>query len=194
MQTTKHKKIKKNVSHAGEHYMPQDAMSLKILAQRRDHLAKKIAVTKVESQNIKYIRFKLNNEFYGIPYVYANEVLQHINLSKLPLAPPFIAGVMNRRGAIIAIFNLKAFFNISTAEEDSSQHVIVIKGKEATVGILADSIEGGDEYNPSLLDEPLAFNTMITPDNLLGLHQGDTAIINIENLMANCQDKLTHLK
>lgn len=167
--------------------MPQDEDALHILHSRAQQFA--ISNTKQDStQNdgVKYICFSLGNthERYGIPYHYATEVISNVKPSKLPKAPKHIAGVINRRGNLIAVIDLKYFFHTNLPDSNKNTYIIVITAKDTTIGILADNIEGSYVYEPSQLDPPFTFLDLIKPELIIGLHQGVTAIINVEALIS----------
>jgi len=178
----------KNKKSLSADFMPNSASDLNILRQRAEFLAKQ-DITDTENKNlISYIRFRLGeNEHYGIPYHHAKEVMRNIIPTILPNVPRFIAGVINRRGALIAVVDLKQLFHSSATKYDKEAHVIIIEGKDITIGVLTNNIEGSGEYDPNLLDAPLHFNNAIKSNYILGLHHGTTAIIQVEAVIADCE-------
>jgi purine-binding chemotaxis protein CheW len=170
--------------------MPHDADSQHILHMRAQFLAtSKIKQDDLETSadGIKYICFNLGNaqERYGLPYQFVKEVINNVRPTKLPTAPNHIAGVINRRGNLIAVIDLKHFFHTKLPECEKDAYIIVITVNDMTVGILADGIEGSNIYDPTKLDPPFTFLDIIKPDFIIGLHQGVTAIINVEVLMSS---------
>lgn len=183
------KTLKKIFLSASE-LMPNDAESTRILRSRSNYLSLRKQDKATKEGLIPYIKFRLGlNEWYGIPYSCTQEVMQHVVPTKLPFAPASVAGVINRRGALLAVFDLKKVFNIKSSSTEAT-HTILISIGEMRVGILVDSIEGSDAYNPLMLDVALTSESINMPDYILGLHQGVTAIINIEPLLSDLQQQL----
>jgi len=181
-----HTKIR---SESGARFMPQGKVAHRILRERAERLAKPRISDTVSEEATTYIRFQLGekNEFYGIPYTCAKEVLQHVTPTPIPYAPSFIAGVINRRGVLLAVLDLKKFFFNVTTEYNANAYIIIVTAHGMTVGVLADYVSGSDTFEPTLLDMPLQTEGGIKPEYVIGLHQGMTAILNIEALMGDPQ-------
>lgn len=176
-------KYKINKASAAD-FMPQGEVEKQILVKRANQLAK-IEINKAEQESLtKYIRFRLGqNEVYGIPYEKTKEVMNNRLLTRMPNVPLVVAGVINRRGALIAVIDLKKVFHITAVEEEKSKYIIIVTGGDMVVGILVDDIEGSDVYNSSLLDPPVV-SQEIPPEYILGINQGNTTIINIDSILA----------
>ena len=167
--------------------MPKNKEATRILRERAIYLARHERDNKKEEGLVSYIRFRLGaKECYGIPYLYIKEVIQHLTPTKVPFAPYYVAGIINRRGALLPVFDLKLFFHIQPSPVEHT-HIILISSGNTTVGILADDIDGSDTYDPALLDASLTSADLINPDYIMGLHQGVTAIINVAAILADPQ-------
>jgi purine-binding chemotaxis protein CheW len=167
-------------------FMPKDEVSQDILMKRSKLLEVKPDVNGGHQISlINYIQFQLgNNELYGIPYEKIMEVMNNFLLTPIPNLPPFIAGIINMRGTLISVINLKILFGMSDAVEVKNSQIIITHKDSMIVGILVDNIIGSDFYDSSLLDLPIA-SPSITSKFLLGIHQGRTAIINVESILSN---------
>ena len=164
--------------------MPKNKEAARVLCERANYLARNEINNKEKAGVISYIKFRLGtNERYGIPYLYAKEVIQYVPPTKVPFVPDYIAGVINRRGGLLPVFDLKQLFHIQSTPAEYT-HIILIAYNNMTVGVLADSIEGSDTYEPSTLDASLTSEALIKPDYIVGLHQGVTAIINVKAILS----------
>lgn len=187
MQTTINKK--RHLSNAAD-LMPHTELADKILRLR----AERLAVRETDQIDVKslvnYIHFRLNNEHYGIPYTCATEVMHNVVITKVPCAPDYIAGVINRRGALIAVIDLKQFFNIKTTTSSQEKQSIIIVGNEGmTAGFIVDYIEGSKLYNKQTLDNAIPSQGVKKTEYILGIHDGLTTIINVESIMLDTQQK-----
>lgn len=160
---------------------------MRVLIDRAKRFSKTINPQyEATAELISYVRFRLGlNEFYGIPYQYAKEVMQHVNITPLPGAPSCIAGVINRRGNLIAILDLKKLFNLTSSDYEKDVSIIVITAKNITIGILADQIEGSHVYESIATKNFSAMDGAIKSDYILGLDNGLTAILNIEKVLSD---------
>lgn len=164
--------------------MPHGIEEQAILRLRTELFAA-VEIKDFNEDGTSYIRFSLGEacESYGVPYQFAQEIIHNELPTKLPGVPPCIAGVINRRGSLIAVVDLKKFFHTQLSDYNEDSYIIVITANGMTMGILADTIEGNAFYEPEKLDPPLSLVDVINPELIIGLHQGRTAIINVEALM-----------
>jgi purine-binding chemotaxis protein CheW len=167
--------------------MPKDAAALKILEVRAESIAKAAIDSTLKSTLSTYIKFSFGGKaFFGIPYGSSREVINDAVLTKIPNTPNYVAGIINRRSALIMVIDLRDFFHIPKVEKTSQrEYVLVVSAKDLTIGILADNIEGSDAYEPTSLDALLVTEAIAKPQYILGLHKGVTAILNIEALIVD---------
>lgn len=166
-------------------FLPSSLDSKKILIDRASNLAQIHNNENVSNNLISYIRFRLGlKEYYGIPYNMVTEVMHRIVPTKLPNTPLYIAGIINRRGKLLTIIDLRKFFELEPKNEIENQYIIVAKQNHTTVGILVDNIESSRMYEPTSLDAALTSSGSIKSDYIIGIHDGDTTIINISAIIA----------
>ncbi len=176
--------------------MPQSEEAQVILRARAEQLAKEKTEIIESHEGISFVHFGLSKtELYGIPYQYVKEVLHKIKPCPLPCTPAYVAGVINWRGALIPVIDLKQFLHSESAKNINYAYGIIIRAADETIGILADSIEGSDTYQPLSLGSPLASVNAANPEYIIGIHQGATAIINMEAVVSALRlemDKFHH--
>lgn len=168
-----------------KNFLPQDPDARKILELRAKLLANTIQkATELELNEISYIKFSLDveKEYYGIPFKFVKELLPNAQITKIPRAAPNIFGVMNYRGALIAVIDFKKFFSNNHFDYNQNSSIIVIHVNNITIGMLIGHIIGNDQYPLGSLEPPFNFPGISNPDLIAGLHEGATAIINIELL------------
>jgi purine-binding chemotaxis protein CheW len=127
-----------------------------------------------------YINFSISNEFFAIPISKVLEILPLNQLTLVPNAPDFIKGILNFRGAIVPVINLRKRFNFVRQEVDGNMVVVVevIHGdKPVLMGLLVDEVtdviefeykdirsvpETGIKYNPEFLEGFIETNGKFT--------------------------------
>jgi purine-binding chemotaxis protein CheW len=99
----------------------------------------------------QYLTFMLNGEEYGVDILRVQEIKGWIPTTKIPNTPDYIRGVMNLRGAIVPIIDLRSRFAMPAIEYTATTVVIVLKvhneGAERTIGFVVDAVS--DVYNVS---------------------------------------------
>ncbi|SKC64036.1 chemotaxis protein CheW [Maledivibacter halophilus] len=86
----------------------------------------------------QYVIFKLETEEYGVDIMKVKEISEFKESTKVPNAPYFVDGIINLRGEIIPIINLKKRFKISLGNVNSDTRIIVININDKNVGFVVD--------------------------------------------------------
>lgn len=185
--------MKKNtVIRSAAKCMPCSKKSREILRARAELVAKSLVETSDQAEKENYICFYLGEkEKYGIDYKYTKEVIANNNITPVPCAPAFVAGVINRRGALLAIIDLRKLLYNETDTLTEDTNIIIVSANDITLGILANYIEGNKRYDPTTLDMPILSENIVKTDYIVGLHQAQTALINIEAITTDLQSQLS---
>lgn len=103
----------------------------------------------------------------------------------MPCTPPFIAGVMNLRGQILAIVDLRQFFELPARGLTELNRVIVLRDSDNELGLLADSVDGVGSVTVSDLQEGLPTLTGIREKFLKGITGQMLAVLDGRRLLAD---------
>lgn len=114
----------------------------RILKARALALAKPKKEKEAAREGIEVVEFLLAREKYGVESMFVREVYPVKDLTWLAGAPPFVLGILNVRGKIYSVVDLKKFFDLSKGEVAALNKVILLSGEGMEVGILADQILG----------------------------------------------------
>jgi len=137
---------------SGRDYGPEEA---RLVLQARARAAAKPPVKPDDAERLEVLAFTLAGETYGVETCHVREVCQLKELTAVPCTPPFVAGVMNLRGQILAILDLRKFFDLPGGGLTELNRVIVLRGGDDELGLLADSIDGVRSVPASDLQEGL---------------------------------------
>jgi len=96
----------------------------------------------IQKKHIELVVFRLASESYGIESTFIREVYPLKEYTSLPDTPPFVLGIMNVRGQIISVIDLKKFFHLPEKGLGELNKVIIIRNETMEFGILADVVEG----------------------------------------------------
>jgi purine-binding chemotaxis protein CheW len=92
----------------------------------------------------KYMTFRLAGEDYGVEILAVREIIGLLEITRVPRAPAFIRGVINLRGKVIPVLDLRLQFGLSPAEATDQAVIIVVQcqvgGRQLTMGVLVDQV------------------------------------------------------
>lgn len=135
----------------------------------------------------EYLTFRLDAEEYGIDILKVQEIRGYESPTRVADAPPFIKGVINLRGTIVPIVDMRLKFNCAKAEYNSFTVVIVLNLRNRIVGIVVDSVSDVMELPPQSFKAAPDIDSVIDSATVLGLGSlGDRMLIllDIERLMS----------
>ena len=135
----------------------------------------------------EYLTFRLDQEEYGIDILKVQEIRGYESPTRVANAPHFIKGVVNLRGTIVPIVDMRLKFNCSKAEYDSFTVVIILNLRSRIVGIVVDSVSDVMELPPSALKAAPDIESVIDSGAVMGLGSlGERMLIllDIERLMS----------
>ena len=135
----------------------------------------------------EYLTFRLDQEEYGIDILKVQEIRGYEPPTRVADAPPFIKGVVNLRGTIVPIVDMRLKFNCSKAEYNSFTVVIILHLRQRIVGIVVDSVSDVMELQPESIKAAPDIDSVIDNGAVMGLGSlGDRMLIllDIERLMS----------
>ena len=136
----------------------------------------------------EYLTFRLSQEEYGIDILKVQEIRGYEAPTRIANAPSFIKGVVNLRGTIVPIVDMRLKFNCSEAEYNSFTVVIILNLRNRIVGIVVDSVSDVLELQPENVKSAPDIESIVSNDCILGLGSlGERMLIllDIERLMSS---------
>jgi len=121
----------------------------------------------------QYLTFRLGREIFAIDVIQVREVLDLVQITKVPQTPRFMLGVINLRGSVVPVVDLRIKFGISETEKTRDTCVVVmevpLEGEVSVIGALADSVEEVLELDQSQIEPPPRLGTRLKTDFLKGM-------------------------
>ena len=149
--------------------------------------AKVLAVEKTDesvlNKFIEILEFRLASETYGIETAFIREVYPLKDLTTLPGTPPFVLGIVNVRGQIISVIDLKIFFNLPEKGLGELNKVIIIRNERMEFGILADIINGIRSVSLDAVQSSPVLKSEIGADYLKGVINDHTIILDADKIL-----------
>lgn len=117
----------------------------------------------------EYLTFRLGSEEYGIDILKVQEIRSYEAPTRLANVPHFIKGVMNLRGIIVPVVDLRMRFGCSSTEINTFTVVIVLRLGNRTVGVVVDSVSDVMELNPDMIKPAPNVASAVDPTYVTGL-------------------------
>jgi purine-binding chemotaxis protein CheW len=135
----------------------------------------------------EFLAFKLGDEEYGIDILRVQEIRSYEQPTRIAGAPPFIKGVVNLRGVIVPIVDMRIRLKLESVSYDSFTVVIVLNIGSRIVGMVVDAVSDVITLTPEQIRPVPEFNSAIDSDHLLAVGSIDERmliLIDIEKLMS----------
>jgi purine-binding chemotaxis protein CheW len=136
----------------------------------------------------EFLAFKLGAEEYGIDILRVQEIRSYEEPTRIANAPSFIKGVVNLRGVIVPIVDLRLRFNLERADYDSFTVVIVLNIGSRVMGMVVDAVSDVITLTPDQLRPVPEFNSAVAADHLLAIGAVENRmliLVDIEKLMTS---------
>ncbi|MFA5523340.1 MAG: chemotaxis protein CheW [Tissierellales bacterium] len=133
------------------------------------------------SNNIKYVVFKMENEYYGIDITKVKSIEKIQYFARVPNAPTYVKGVINLRGEVVPVVDLRLRFELDYREVDTNSRIIIVFVNELEIGLLVDSSSEVIEINSEDIDNPPVVKESATDGFIKGIgKKNDNLIILID--------------
>jgi purine-binding chemotaxis protein CheW len=131
----------------------------------------------------QYLTFKLGNEIFATDVAKVREVLDLTTITQIPRTPDFMAGVINLRGSVVPVVDLRLCFEMSKTESTRNTCIVVVEvlldNESTVIGALTDSVEEVIDLEPEQIQPAPRIGTQIRTDFIKGMGKRDTQFIMI---------------
>lgn len=131
---------------------------------------------------LQFITFTLGVEEYGIDIMVVREIKGWTETTTIPNAPPHVRGVINLRGVIVPIFDLRARFGMGLTEPTRMHVVIIVTNGQRTIGLLVDTVSDIITVEPSVIRPVPEMGLAIDAGFLDGLAALDDRMVTLVSL------------
>lgn len=121
----------------------------------------------------QYLTFRLGGEVFALDVAKVREVLDLSAITKIPQTPEFMRGVINLRGSVVPVADLRLCFGMERGEDTKNSCIIVVEVRlgadPAVIGALADSVEEVLDLEPDQIEPAPRIGTQVRTDFILGM-------------------------
>lgn len=141
----------------------------------------------------KYLTFRLHDESYGIDVLKVREIIRLTDITAVPQMPDYVRGVINLRGKIIPVMDLRVRFGFPETANTDLTCIVVVQVKPAgdksrQMGLIVDGVEEVANIAASDIEETPSFGARVSTNSILGLAKIKGAVktlLNIEEVIAD---------
>lgn len=143
------------------------------------------------AQTDQYLTFTLGEETFAVEIVKVREVIDYVHVTSVPRMPSYLRGVINLRGSVVPVVDLRLILGMPSIEKTVDTCVIIaevqFEGDILHLGMLTDSVQEVIDVNPSQIDPPPKMGTRLDTAYIQGMgkrEEGFFIILNIDRVLS----------
>ncbi len=125
------------------------------------------------TETTQYLTFKLEGEIFALDISKVREVLDFTTVTKVPKTPAFMRGVINLRGNVVPVVDMRLKFGMSKTEKTVNTCIVIaeisIEGETALLGALADSVQEVVDFEPEQIEPAPRIGTKLRTEFIKGM-------------------------
>ncbi len=125
----------------------------------------------------QYLTFKLDDEVFGLDISKVREVLDFTTVTRVPQTPDYMRGVINLRGSVVPVIDMRRKFGMPPAEKTVNTCIIIVEieldGEVTVLGALADSVQEVLELEPEQIESAPKIGTQLNTEFIKGMGKQD---------------------
>lgn len=149
----------------------------------------------------QYLTFNLGEEFYGIDVAKVKEVLELVPITRVPKTPEFMRGVINLRGSVVPVLDMRLKFEMEEAPITVDTCIIVLEvgknGDQINLGVIADSVQEVIELKADQIEAAPRIGTRLDTDFIEGIgkyKESFLILLNVDRVFTTEELSLASLK
>ena len=133
------------------------------------------------TETTQYLTFKLDDEVFAVDISKVREVLEYTTVTKVPQTPDFMQGVINLRGNVVPVIDMRLKFDMSETEKTVNTCVIIVEinldGESTVLGAMADSVQEVFELESDQIEPAPKIGTRLNTEFITGMGKRDGEFI-----------------
>ena len=143
-------------------------------------------------ETLQYLTLKLGEEVFAIDVAKVREILEITTITKVPQTPEYMRGVINLRGSVVPVIDMRLMFGMSRTEQTVNTCIVVVEvnmdSQHIVLGALADSVQEVVELDSDRIEPAPHLGTKLNTDFILGMCNVDdhfVMILDIETVFSS---------
>ena len=137
---------------------------------------------------IQLVTFRIGEEEFGVDILAVQEIIRMMQITMVPRSPDFVEGVINLRGKVIPVINMRTRFNKPALDQDSNTRIVVMELENKIVGFLVDGVSEVLRIPESTVEDPPPVVAGIGSEYIRGIGKLDNRLLillNLDNLLGS---------
>ncbi len=126
---------------------------------------------------LQLVTFRLGNEEFSLDILKVQEIIRHMDLTRVPKTPDFVDGVINLRGRVIPVLDLRKRFGLPKDENTNETRIIVVDVDNRTVGLKVDAVSEVLRLPADTVEPPPAIITGVESEYIKGVGKLDGRLL-----------------
>jgi purine-binding chemotaxis protein CheW len=139
-----------------------------------------MASTTSTSRGGKYLTFALGREGYGLQILKVREIIGYMEITAVPRTPSHVKGVINLRGQVISVIDLRTKFGMESAEKTDETCIIVVEtlqdGRKLNIGLIVDKVSEVLNIAEEAIEDPPELGSSVDAQFILGMGKIGNAV------------------
>jgi purine-binding chemotaxis protein CheW len=153
----------------------------------------------IVAETNQYLTFTLGDEDFAIEIAKVREVLDYTKITKVPRSPAFLRGVINLRGSVVPVIDLRLNLNMSAIQRTVDTCIVIVDvnlgGENIQMGALADSVQEVVDVDPNQIGPAPTLGTKLNTEFIKGMaKRGEDFLIILDIDKVLSTDELSHVK
>lgn len=127
------------------------------------------ATTAVSSEEMQLVSFNIGSEEFGVEILKVQEINRMVDITKVPQAPHYVEGVINLRGKVIPIIDLRKRFNLEIKAHDKNTRIVVVDINGSIMGMIVDAVSEVLRLPADTIEPPPELVTGINSEYIKGV-------------------------
>jgi purine-binding chemotaxis protein CheW len=140
-------------------------------------MVEKCAIGPDSAEVLQLVTFRLGEEEYSLDILKVQEIIRHMELTRVPRTPEFVDGVINLRGKVIPVLDLRKRFGLAGSERTAETRIIVVDVDHITVGLKVDAVSEVLRLPSDRVDPPPSIVAGAESDYIKGVGKLDGRLI-----------------
>lgn len=143
-----------------------------------------------DSESEQLVVFRLANEFYGVDIGAVNTIIRMQEITAIPRTPDFVEGVINLRGSIVPVIDLRKRFGLPIGEITKASRIVVVEAGQQMIGMIVDAVAETLRLPSNAIEPPSPVVTSLDTEYLRGvgkLEDRMVILLDLEKVLSNSE-------
>lgn len=143
----------------------------------------------VATRGGKFLTFFIAGEEYGLEILKVQEIIGIMDITPIPQTPEYLKGVINLRGKVIPVIDLRLRFGMLEAERTAETCIIVVQANGIQTGIIVDQVSEVRDVSDEDIEDTPSFGADVRTEYILGIGKADGKVkllLDIDRVLASC--------